>query len=210
LQVYLEGAEHRVSIPYAGVLAEKMGDVAVRLRRDFSVIQSLIKADAILHQATRDRDTEGRIVATLEDYARVRELVADIIAEGVQATVKPTIRETVAAVEKILIEKDAEDDDEWATNKVLSEELNIDRAAAWRRAREALNLGYLENLEDRKGRPFRLVLGESMPEDEQILPTPEELRGLSHGCAVDRDPEGVEAPPPPPFDGEGTRERRRV
>jgi hypothetical protein len=211
LQEWLEGGEHHVSIPYAGVLAEKMSDVAVRLRRDFSVIQSLIKAHAILHQATRERDKEGRIVATLEDYARVRELVADIIAEGVEATVKPTIRETVAAVEKILIEKKvAEDDEEWATNKALSKELNIDRAAAWRRARAALNLGYLDNLEDRKGRPLRLVLGETMPEDEQILPTPEELRGLSKGCAVDRDPEGAESPPPPPFDGEGTRERRRV
>jgi hypothetical protein len=210
LQVYLEGAEHRVSIPYAGMLAEKMSDVAVRLRRDFSVIKSLIKAHAILHQATRDRDTEGRIVAKLKDYARVRELVADLIAEGVEATVKPTIRETVAAVEMILIEKDEEDDEEWATNKALSEELNIDRAAAWRRATAALNLGYLENLEDRKGRPFRLVLGESMPEDEQILPAPEDLGGVSDSCAVDHDPEGVEAPPPPPLDGDSTREWRRV
>jgi hypothetical protein len=38
LQTWLEVGEHRVTIPYAGVLAEKMGDVAVRLRRDFSVI----------------------------------------------------------------------------------------------------------------------------------------------------------------------------
>ena len=56
LQVWLEGGEHRVTIPYAGALAEKMGDVAVRLRRDFSVVLSLIKAHAILHQATRERD----------------------------------------------------------------------------------------------------------------------------------------------------------
>ena len=45
-----------------------MGDVAVRLRRDFSVVLSLIKAHAILHQATRERDADGRIVATLADY----------------------------------------------------------------------------------------------------------------------------------------------
>jgi hypothetical protein len=38
LQAWLEGAEHRVVIPYAGALAERMGDVAVRLRRDFSVV----------------------------------------------------------------------------------------------------------------------------------------------------------------------------
>src|SRR5215211_5687565 len=80
LQEWLEGAEHRVTIPYAGALAERTGDVAVRLRRDFSVIQSLIRAHAILHQATRDRDAKGQIVATLKDYAAIRKLVANLIA----------------------------------------------------------------------------------------------------------------------------------
>jgi hypothetical protein len=57
-----------------------MGDVAVRLRRDFSVILSLIRAHALLHQATRERDGEGGVIASIEDYARVRELVADLVA----------------------------------------------------------------------------------------------------------------------------------
>src|SRR5215212_2172910 len=69
LQNWLEGAEHRVTIPYAVMLAEKMGDVAVRLRRDFSVILSLVRAHAVLHQATRERDAQGRIIATIADYA---------------------------------------------------------------------------------------------------------------------------------------------
>jgi hypothetical protein len=194
LQEWLEGAERRVSIPYAGVLAEKMGDVAVRLRRDFSVVLSLIRAHAILHQSTRDRDTEGRIVAAFEDYARVRDLVAGVIAEGVEATVPPTIRETVNAVEKIIRRSDAE----WATNKALSEELDIDKAAASRRAKSAIDRGYLKNLEDRRGRPAKLVLGEDMPEDTEILPAPEDLRAEMSGCAVDRDLEGIEYPPPHP------------
>jgi hypothetical protein len=166
--------------------------VAVRLRRDFSVILSLIKAHAILHQATRERDAEGRIVATLEDYARVRELVANLIAEGVEATVPPTIRETVNAVEKII----RESGEECVTNKALSEELNIDKAASSRRVGTAIRRGYLKNLEDRKGRPAKLVLGEDMPEDIEILPTPEDLEAGVSGCAVDRDLEGIEHPPP--------------
>jgi hypothetical protein len=193
LQVYLEGAEHRVSIPYAGVLAEKMGDVAVRLRRDFSVILSLIKAHAILHQATRERDAEGRVVAILEDYASVRGLVAGLIAEGVEATVPATIRETVSAVERII----RQSGEEWATNKALAEELKIDKAAALRRARTAIGRGYLKNLEDRKGRPARLILGEDMPEDSEILPAPENLGGNPSGCAVDPDLEEIGHPPPP-------------
>jgi hypothetical protein len=79
-----------------------MGDVAVRLRRDFSVILSLIKAHAILHQATRERAEQGRIVAILADYARVRELVSGLIAESVEATVPKAIRETVEAVDNVI------------------------------------------------------------------------------------------------------------
>ena len=40
----------------------------------------------------------GRIIADLDDYAVVRDLVADIMAEGVGATVSETVRQTVEAV----------------------------------------------------------------------------------------------------------------
>jgi hypothetical protein len=189
LQVWLEGAEHRVAIPYAGALAEKMGDVAVRLRRDFSVVLSLIKAHAILHQATRDRDGDGRVVATLADYSRVRELVSGLIADGVEATVPKTVRETVEAVDNVI--------DGWgedhATNKAVAEELEIDKAAASRRVRTAIGRGYLKNLEARKGHPARLVLAESMPEDQEILPAAEELEGVDR-LTVDEG--GINHPPP--------------
>jgi hypothetical protein len=199
LQAWLNGAEHRVSIPYAGTLAERMGDVAVRLRRDFSVILSLIKAHAILHQASRDRDTEGRVVATLADYARVRELVSGLISEGVEATVPKTVRETVEAVENVI---DGWGND-YATNKAVAEELEIDKAAASRRVRTAIGRGYLKNLEDRKGHPARLEIGEEMPEDTEILPLPEELEIGPSGCTVDRDFGGIEHPPPPVGDESG-------
>ena len=196
LQTWLEVGEHRVTIPYAGALAEKMGDVAVRLRRDFSVVLSLIEAHAILHQATRERDAQGRIIATLADYARVRGLVSGLIAESVEATVPKTIRETVEAVENVI---DGGDEDH-ATNKGVAEELEIDKAAASRRVRAAIGRGYLKNLEDRKGHPAQLVLAESMPEDQEILPNPEELEGVDP-LTVDR--EGIQHPPPPSEAGMG-------
>ena len=190
LQVWLEGGEHRVTIPYAEALAEKMGDVVVRLRRDFSVVLSLIKAHAILHQATRERDADGRIVATLGDYSRVRDLVSGLIAEGVEATVPKTVRETVEDVENVI--------DGWgeehATNKAVAEELEIDKAAASRRVRTAIGRGYIKNLEDRKGHPAQLVLAEDMPEDQEILPAPEELEGVDP-LTVDRG--GIYYPPSP-------------
>ena len=99
MQTWLELAGCRdVTIPFAHELAALADPRAVRLRRDFGALLALIRAHAILHQATRARDAHGRIIATLADYAAVFALVIDTLSEGVQATVSPAIRETVAAV----------------------------------------------------------------------------------------------------------------
>src|ERR687889_937052 len=95
LQRWLEGAEHRVTIPYAKALARLVPPVAVRLRRDFGAVLNLIRAHAVLHQATRERDAEGRIVASFADYTTVRELVAELVSAGAEAAVPKTVRETV-------------------------------------------------------------------------------------------------------------------
>ena len=60
LQVWLSTAEHRVAIPYARTLADLVPPVAVRLRRDFRAVLSLIRSHALLHQASRERDDAGR------------------------------------------------------------------------------------------------------------------------------------------------------
>lgn len=174
LQTWLANAEHGVTVPYSGELAALIPPVAVRLRRDFGAVLSLIRAHAILHQASRARDGEGRVVATTEDYARVRELVADLVSEGVEATVPPTIRETVGALRRLHAE-----DSEPSTIAALAEELELDKSSAWRRVRAAMDRGYVKNLEDRKGRPARLVPGDSLPDDIEILPTPERLQGCT-------------------------------
>jgi hypothetical protein len=120
LQEWLDGAEHRVEIPYAEPLADAIPPVAVRLRRDFTALIALIGAHAILHQATRERDREGRVVATLDDYKLVRELVHDLMAEGVEASVPPNVRETVATVSKLGGDKGKE-----VTVKQVADELGI-------------------------------------------------------------------------------------
>jgi hypothetical protein len=183
LQVWLEGSEHRVTVPYARWLAEKTANVAVRLRRDFSVIQSLVKAHALLHHATRERDPKGRIVATIADYTAVFNLVADLVSEGVEVIVPPIVRETVEAVQRLISRqraKDSGEDSLWAeppTIKIqsIADALGVDKAAASRRVAMAVNLGYLENLETRTGLPAKIVIGEPMPKNDEILPPPEKL-----------------------------------
>ena len=145
----------------------------MRLRRDFGAILNLIRSHALLHRARRGRDRRGRIIATIDDYATVRDLVADLISEGVGATVPPIARvETVATAKKLLDESD----DESVTIKAIGDELGLDKNPAYRRVQMAVDDGYLKNLEDRKGRPARLVLGDDLPEDQPILPDPEELQ----------------------------------
>ena len=186
LQEWLEGADHRVTIPYAKDLAELVPPIAVRLRRDFGAVLNLIRAHAVLHGANRERDGQ-RIVATLGDYAAVRGLIADLISEGIEATVPKTVRETVSAVERLL--EDSEDDA--IPTVAVARELELDKSAALRRVRNAIDRGHLKNLEDRRGRPARLVLDEPLPEDLEILPTVERLRG----CTVAVGNEGINNPP---------------
>jgi hypothetical protein len=173
LQVWLEGAEHRVFIPYAKILADLIPPVAVRLRRDFGALLNLIRAHALLHQATRDRDAEGRIVATIEeDYAAVRELVVDLVGEGVETTVPETVRETVEAVKRLREDSNGEP----ITVAELARDLKLDRSAVSRRARNAKDRGYLRDPEDNPRKPSRLILGDDLPDDLQILPSPEDVR----------------------------------
>jgi hypothetical protein len=176
LQDWLETAEHRVTIPYAEDLAKLVPPVGVRLRRDFGAVLNLIRAHAILHQASREREYRGRVVATLDDYAVVRGLVADLVAEGLQATVPKEVRETVEDVRAMHAERSGP-----ITFAKLGRRLKLIKSSAKRRAEVAMDLGYLKNREHRKGTPAELV-GDPMPEHVRVFPTVEELSGL-HGCA---------------------------
>ena len=174
LQVWLSSAEHRVSIPYARALAELVPPIAVRLRRDFRALLSLIRSHALLHQASRDRDGAGRVVATLDDYEIVRELVLDVFTEGVDATVSSTVRETIAAVSELLGTHPA-----GISVSALARHLELDKSSVSRRARVAASRGYLRNEEERRGKPTRYVLGDPIPEEIQVLPTRQALDGCT-------------------------------
>jgi len=191
LQVWLESAEHRVFIPYAKILADLIPPVAVRLRRDFGALLNLIRAHALLHQASRDRDAQGRIVATIEDYAAVRELVADLVSEGIEVTVPKTVRETIETVKRLREDSKGEP----VTVTDLARELRLDRSAVSRRVRNAKDRGYLRDLEDNPRKPSRLVLGDDLPDDLQILPKVEDVRaGMQKRAAGSARLDGAQEP----------------
>ena len=174
LQTWLEVGERRVTIPFGPALADAIPPVDVRLRRDIPAVFNLIKAHALLHQWDRERDDSGRIIATLQDYEAVRELVADLLAEGLGRAVSSTIRETVEAVKQLL---DAGAPD--VSVLAVADVLGLDKSSASRRVNQAITSGYLRNLQVGRGRPCRLVLGASLPEDIEILPRAETLSGCT-------------------------------
>ncbi len=193
LQVWLETGPQDAVIPFAKRLTELIPPIAVRLRRDAGALLRLIKAHALLHQASRGRDDRSRVVATIEDYAAVRELVAGFMATGVEATVPEIVRETVAAVAAASGGKS-----DGVTIAAVARELGLDKSAAWRRVKTAIALGYLVNKEERRGHPAKLFTDEPLPEDQEILPSPE---ALHEGCTGAEDA-GDRPPSPSPLEAE--------
>ena len=185
LNEWLESATHQVEIPYAKEIAKNIRPIAVRLRRDFAQVLSLIRAHAILYQAQRKIADKG-IIAKIEDYIVVRELMNDLISNELDFAVPKTIRETVMAVELLTDGSQHE-----VSIKEVAEKLGLDKSAALRRVNFAISKGYLRNLEERKGRPARIIIADSMPADQTILPTPE----LVNQCMVAREKGGIIMPP---------------
>lgn len=177
LQDWLASGPTAVRIPFSHTLAEAIPPVAVRLRRDFPTLLSLISAHALLHRATREV-VDGAVVANLTDYASVRELVADLVSDGLEKTVPMSVQETVAVVAELLGERLA------STVDAVAARLGIDKSSASRRVRTAIDLGYLRNGAGRPGAPYRLELGVQLPRKVTILPTVTELARL-HGCSAD-------------------------
>jgi hypothetical protein len=200
VQEWLATTDPRVTLPFAKVLAGLVMPAATRLRRDFGMILHLIRAHALLHQVTRARDAQGQIMATLADYVAVRGLVADLVAEGVGATVSATTRQTVEAVRALQDAPGTQADTATphATVSQLAKHLKLDKGTVSRRVRVALDAGYLMNTESRKGRAYQLRTGDALPDEVEVLPSGERLtEALGGCCSVADESEGYTPPPPP-------------
>jgi hypothetical protein len=132
---------------------------------------ALIRSHALIHQKNRQADG-GRIVAELADYAAVRSLVNDLIADAIGATVPQSVRETVDLV-RVLTQPDPQQpppDPEGVKVAKIADLLKLERSAATRRLHTARDKGYIDNLEDKKGKPARYVIGDPLPGDVVVLP----------------------------------------
>ena len=164
-----------VRIPFAAQIAAVVDDRAVRLRRDFPALLSLVQAHALLHQHFRQRDADGSVIAKIQDYAAVYRLVCELISEGAERSVPASVRETVQAVFECIYRAPGRVElPTGATVHDIAENLGLTRPSASKRLKRALALGYILERQEPGGRKL-FVLGDRLPEDVRVLPTPEEL-----------------------------------
>jgi hypothetical protein len=168
-----------VDVPFARELADSIPAVSVRLRRDFGQVLRAIKAHALIHRANRARDADGRIVATLTDYAAVRELINGIISASSGIAVKSTVRETVEAVKAKTVTMP---EGEGITALDVAKHLKLDKSAAWRRLKSATLEGLIVNIETRRGQPGRYRFSGQEIEEADILPDVSILRKSMQPC----------------------------
>jgi len=171
-QEWLRQSDQRVIIPYAPALAELINPVVLRIRRDFTKVCNLIKAHALLHQLNRDRDPAGKLIAKLIDYSRVYKLIHGHLQLAHETAVPQHIRELVEAINKASEAHDFQG----ISGKRLVQNLGINKSNVSRGVKEALEKGYIRNLEDRRGRPAKYVLDNPLPSTRDILPSPQELK----------------------------------
>jgi hypothetical protein len=118
----------------------------------------------------REVDELGRIIATQADYAAIRDLVADSIAQAADLRVGQGVRGVVKGVKKL-----APLHPSGVSQTLLRKALRLDKANVSRHVAAAIEDGYLHNLERRRGYQARLVLGEPLLRDRKALPTVAQL-----------------------------------
>jgi hypothetical protein len=169
LQRFVALSEVSVVVPFAEQLLGLIPAEVVRMRRDAEKLISGIQAVALLYQCQRQRDAEGRLIATLEDYGVARELLAPafeiIQAEGLT----PAVREAVLEIGE---------DETGVTVAELSRRLGLSQTATRNRVKGAMAGGWLTDEEerDRRGRSARLRRGQPLPEARSPLPDVTSLR----------------------------------
>jgi hypothetical protein len=159
-------------------LARQVDPSNGRMKRDFPKLLELVKAHALLHQASREVDAEGRVIATLEDYEAVHDLLAMVLAEGQQETLDPGVNEVVAAVSATSLLPVGRSG---VSQQIIVQHLEekgtpVNKSTVSRRTAKALKQGYLVANPTAPGQPQQLKIGTPRGKPSAVLPPPEVLR----------------------------------
>jgi hypothetical protein len=183
LQHWIALGPNDAVIPFAQQIVAGIKPLMVRFRRDVGSLFNFIKASALLHQAQRQVDAKGRVIATIADYALAYPMMAQSSGKAVP--------DNVRAVVKLIAERAGSAGTKPANGKfqriaasgpgsevvISSEQIGaatgIGKSSAYRAILAAIDLGFLTNNETRRGRSFRLVLKHDVDDvGPSLLPDP--------------------------------------
>jgi hypothetical protein len=165
LHDFVGEGDHRVSIPWARRLVNKITTSHDRVMRDFKKVVSLIKAHALIHQHNRER-RRGRVVASRADYLAVRSLIEGPLSQGLENAVDEFTRQMIGLIA---------DNDDGLSQSEIAGQLGRNQSIVSRHAKVAINQGYLLDMSPGQGRTAKLVLGKRELPSGKFLPEAKEL-----------------------------------
>jgi hypothetical protein len=169
----LDDRRREIVVPFGEKLATKVRFSAkresTRLRRDYHQVLKAIMTHALLHHDQRDKNRDGAIIANVEqDYANVYGLMSGWFAHSTGIGMSALMRETVEAVRYLQKASSG------VTIVMVGDYLSIHKSTALRRLREAVERGFVTNLETHPNRAGQYRVADDA-EVGASLPTVEEL-----------------------------------
>ena len=167
-----------VFLPWAPALAKFKLKGPPRLRRDIKNLLALGRAHALLHRATREVDSRGRVIATLADYEVARGVLAGPMSIATDRAVRDGTRAIVEAVGELRAEKrDTVGAERWRAVSIQAAARKAGRSVSTTHTdvHDALHRGYLID-ESNNPRTMDLDIGIPMPIQGDLIPSPEELQ----------------------------------
>jgi hypothetical protein len=179
LHKWVAAGSKAVVIPFGLDLAAKADPTNGRMKRDFPKVLALVKAHALLHQATREQDANGRIMATLADYEAVHALLAVPLSEGQAETLDPHVNDIIAAVS--VLSSGAAHEDGVPQHAIVDffdgddPQKRIAKSTVSRRVKKALEQGYLKAGHYKPGVGHQLKIDKPRIKVRAALPDPASL-----------------------------------
>jgi len=155
-----------VVIPYAGYLAEAYPTEKIRSRRDFQKLLALIIAHTLLYQKQRQKNEEGKLIATVEDYKEVYNLCKVIFNQ--------TLCELSPKEEELLKKIEESFGNNWFSIKDCSNLIEENYNTVKTHIHALAQKGYLF-WNGKKGAQSEYSIAKHA-EDSFALPTPEEVK----------------------------------
>ena len=188
LQRWIALGPSDVVIPFAPQITTAIKPLMVRFRRDVGALLTFIKASALLHQAQRQKDAKGRVVATVADYELAYPIFSKVLAQSSGQSVPDKVREVVKLIaERAIFAKPTQGrfqrtaaagpgSEVTLSSEQIGTATGIGKSAAYRAVVAALDAGFLTNNETRRGKPFRLLLKRGVDEaGTPLLPDPKTI-----------------------------------